>query len=100
MEPFEAVLADIAKRFEVLDVAYLNDFVGPCHPDFYAGIRKALSGDFESTSMGLPSGHSTFKLAVQRTDTCNGGSYHDESMQHVFITPTTPPPTLLIAFTE
>jgi hypothetical protein len=33
-EPFEAVLYDIASRFEVLDVAYLNDFVGPRHPDF------------------------------------------------------------------
>jgi len=100
MESFEAVLADIAKRFEVLDVAYLNDFVGPCHPDFYAGIRKALGGDFGQAKAVLPIGHSPFKLAGQRPDTCNGGSIHDESMQHVFITPTNPPPTLLIAFTK
>lgn len=41
-ESFEAVLADIAKRFEVLDVAYLVDFIGPCHSNFYAGIKRAL----------------------------------------------------------
>jgi len=40
-EPFESVLGDIFSRFEVLDVAYLNDYIGPCHPDFYAGILKA-----------------------------------------------------------
>jgi hypothetical protein len=40
-EPFESVLGDIASKFEVLDVAYLNDFVGPCHPDFYKAILKA-----------------------------------------------------------
>lgn len=41
-EPLIAVLADIARRFEVLDVAYLNDFIGPCQPSFYAGIQQAL----------------------------------------------------------
>jgi hypothetical protein len=41
-EPLESVLWDIAKRFEVLDVAYLKDFVGPCHPNFYSGIKQAL----------------------------------------------------------
>lgn len=41
-EPLTAVLADIARRFEVLDVAYLNDFIGPCQPSFYAGIQQAL----------------------------------------------------------
>lgn len=41
-EPLESVLSDIASRFEVLDVAFLNDFVGPCHPDFYAAILKVL----------------------------------------------------------
>lgn len=67
-EPFEAVLWDIAKRFEVLDVAYLADFIGPCHPDFYAGIKRALQNNpnhgltkiTERSTEGL---HTTNKLA-------------------------------------
>ena len=43
-------------------------------------FRKVLSGDFGQAKAVLPIGHSPFKLAGQRPDTCNGGSFHDESM--------------------